>query len=175
MWLEVIKLRYEHLYDFLIIFERKKKLLVEQGRLHGRQMRPPHHDFTRLFPCRPSLVTPFSAPFSPLTLPHSPLTIPCPYPSSEVKNTHFRVLGKKNGLRTNGQTNGRMERPSCRDARTHQIFRYQQIFVLINAFNQRSKRHLAFITFFLYLYFYEKRNDEVTDVACRRDMSRGNE
>ena len=72
-------------------------------------MRPPRHDLARLLPCRdrPSLVTPFPAPFSTPTL-DPPLTIPYPYPSAEVENTHFRVL-KKMGYgptRTDGPTDG---------------------------------------------------------------------
>ena len=34
----------------------------QQGRIHGRQMRPPRYLLTRAIPYRPSLITPFPAP-----------------------------------------------------------------------------------------------------------------
>ena len=76
---------------------------IEQGRLHGRQVRPPRHVLTRLFPRRPPLVTPFPACF--ITSYHFSSTSPTPWRSRQSKRRIF-ALSKKRGY---GRTDGRRD------------------------------------------------------------------
>ena len=81
-----------------------------QDRIRGHRMRPPHHVLTRLFPRRPSLVTPFPSPL--ITPYHVPLPSSTPGGLNSRKDAFSRI--RENGLRMDGRYDGRTDRRTDR-------------------------------------------------------------
>ena len=106
----------------------------KQGRIHGRQMRPPRYLLTRAIPYRPSLITPFPAPS--ITSYHFPSPCSIPDGLDGRKDAFSRIQKKKGYGRMDRRTDGWTDRPSYRDARTH--LKTEFVIKLLNVFIKSS-------------------------------------
>ena len=91
-----------------------KSFKIKQGQIHGHQMRLPRHLLMRPLPRPPPSLTPSSLPITSLHLMQSPAVL-------IIKKTRFCAFEKKwvRDRPTDGRTEGHLDRPSYRDARTH--------------------------------------------------------